>query len=270
MGNPEHIERIQNSTIEEWNKWRKEHLDIRPDLTRADLSYRDLKGIDFRGVGLFKVNFTCSDLRCANLRQSIAIEADFSGANLDGAFVYGISAWDITTDNSTSQLDLVITKPQDPVITLDSLQLAQFIHLLLNNKNWRDVIETLSTKSILILGRFADGHLAELQKLKRVLRTKNRIPILFDFEKPQNRNLTETIITLASMSKIVICDLTDSKSLPQELHATVPDFSSVTFQPIIKNGHTPYAMFEYFEKYPWVKPIIHYDNIEDIFEELKL
>ena len=204
MGNPEHIKRIQNSTIEEWNKWRSNNLSIKPDLTRIDLSNRDLSNIDFRGVGLFKAQMNNTKLCNANLRQAHIVKTDFSGADLSGAYVYGISAWDITTNEHTKQHDLIITAPSESIITVDNLQLAQFLHLLINNKNIRDVIHAVSSKAILILGRFADGHIETLKELKKELRNNNYLPILFDFEKPINRDLTETVITLASLSSLTV------------------------------------------------------------------
>lgn len=264
MGNKEHMNIILNSTVQEWNEWREKNLRIQPDLTRIDLSGRDLTGINFKGVGLFKADLSNANLHNANLRQSIAIKANFSGSNLSGAYVYGISAWDVETDDNTNQKDLIITEPQTPIITVDNLQLAQFIHLLINNKNIRDVIQAVSNKAVLILGRFADGHIDILRQIKVKIRELGYLPILFDFDKPNNRNLTETVITLASLSKVVICDLTNPACIPQELQATIPNFSSVIFQPIIMKDMKEYAMFESFKMYTWVNPIIEYKNIEDL------
>ena len=36
MANPEHLE-ILKQGVEQWNKWREEHPDVRPDLHDADL-----------------------------------------------------------------------------------------------------------------------------------------------------------------------------------------------------------------------------------------
>lgn len=52
------------------------------------------------------------------------------------------------------QSDLLITNKDEPIITVDSLDVAQFIYLLLNNYKIRDVINTVTSKTVLILGRF--------------------------------------------------------------------------------------------------------------------
>lgn len=213
MGNPEHMKIILEGDVETWNTWREDNLRVQPDLTRIDLSGRDLSGIDFRGVGLFKANLSNCNLSKAVLRQAIAIKTDFRNASLSGAYIYGISAWDNQTDGAT-QKDLVITDINEPIITVDSIQIAQFIHLLINNKNIRDAIETIGKKAVLILGWFTPERKGILDAIKDELRKKNYIPILFDFDSPNNRDVTETVVTLAYLSKFIVADITDAKSIP--------------------------------------------------------
>lgn len=269
MGNPEHIKIIENSTVEEWNKWRQQNIRIRPDLTRVDLSSRDLQGIDFRGVGLFKANLSNSNLMNANLRQSIAIKANFSGTNLEGAHVYGISAWDIVLTEETNQKNLIISEPSQSIITVDNLNIAQLVHLMLHNPNIRDILQVIANKAVLILGRFGKGHLNVLQAIREKLRELDYLPILFDFEGPNNRNVTETIVTLAHISKYVIADLTYISSVPQELSFTIPNLPSVIFQPIIREGEEVYSMFEHFNRYPWVNDLVIYKNKEDLIDNFQ-
>jgi hypothetical protein len=49
---------------------------------------------------------------------------------------------------------LIITKENEPEITVDNIEVAQFIYLLMHNQKIRDVIDTITSKVVLILGRF--------------------------------------------------------------------------------------------------------------------
>ena len=51
MAKREHL-KILGQGVDVWNKWRKENLEIKPDLRRADLSEADLGGADLRGSNL--------------------------------------------------------------------------------------------------------------------------------------------------------------------------------------------------------------------------
>jgi len=48
------------------------------------------------------------------------------------------------------------------------------------------------------------------------------IPILFDFEGPRNRDITETVVILAHLARAIIAALTDARSVPQELMSVIP------------------------------------------------
>jgi len=49
MANPEHLEILQQG-VEQWNKWRNEHHDVKPDLSGATLSKAYLVGANLRGA----------------------------------------------------------------------------------------------------------------------------------------------------------------------------------------------------------------------------
>ena len=86
------------------------------------------------------------------------------GADLTGCRIYGASAWDLILDGAKQQ-DLIITPEDEPAITVDNIEVAQFVYLLLHNQKIRDVIDTTS-KAVLILGRFTDDRKTVLDALK--------------------------------------------------------------------------------------------------------
>ena len=139
------------------------------------------------------------------------MNTNLTGADLTGCSVYGVSAWGLKLEK-TKQQNLVITPKNEPEITVDNIEVAQFIYLMLHNEKIRDVIDTITSKAVLILGRFTDERKAVLDALREELRKRNYLPILFDFEKPRSRDTDETITLLARMAKFVIADITDAKS----------------------------------------------------------
>jgi uncharacterized protein YjbI with pentapeptide repeats len=314
MANAEHVA-VLDGGVDEWNKWRTEQGDLRPDLSEmtltgrylygANLSWCNLSGTDLSGatlirakmlgaslckaklneadctsadlqlVALFGAEALCSTLCSANLLYAKLDGANLSGANLTnasltgasvqgtnfrGCRIHGISAWDMSGEPS-DQTGLVITTALEPLITLDDLEVAQFIYLLLNNQKIRHVIDTITSKVVLILGRFTPERKAVLDAIREELRNRDYLPVLFDFEKPSNRDITETVSTLAHMARFVIADITDAKSIPQELMAIVPTLPSVPVQPLLLASQQEYGMFEHFKRFPWVlEPYLYEDQ----------
>jgi len=111
------------------------------------------------------------------------------------------------------------------------------------------------------LGRFGGGGVEILRALAAKLRELEYLPMVFDFDRPTDKNYTETIKTLAGLSKFVIADLS-GPSVPQELYATVPHFKT-PFVPIIEKGRKPYSMFADILEYPWVlQPIVEFESLD--------
>jgi hypothetical protein len=92
---------------------------------------------------------------------------------------------------------------------------------------------------------------------------------LFDFDKPASRNITETVSTLAHLARFIIADITDAKSIPQELMHIVPTLPTVPVQPLILTTQHEYSMFEFFTNFPWVLPIYRYTDQASLLQSLK-
>jgi hypothetical protein len=60
---------------------------------------------------------------------------------------------------SAKQQNLIITRENEPEITVDNIQVAQFVYLLLHNPKIRDVIDTIGKTGVLLLGRFTEGRI---------------------------------------------------------------------------------------------------------------
>jgi uncharacterized protein YjbI with pentapeptide repeats len=277
------------------------------NLTRADLSVANLTEANLEGANLFhaylaganlregflcdanlweanlvKANLSAADLRGANLKEAILCKANLSGANLTGTnlmnadlteadltgcHIYGVSAWGLTLEG-TKQQNLVITRPDEPEITVDDIEVAQFVYLMLNNQKVRNVIDTITSKAVLILGRFTDERKAVLDALREELRKRDYLPILFDFEKPRSRDTDETITLLARMARFIVADITNAKSVLQELRAIVPDLPSVPVQPIILEMQEEPGMFDFYRNRPSFLPVHRYVSQEQLLADL--
>lgn len=237
------------------------------DLSGADLNNSNLNSADLSDTNLKFTNLKHTELQHSILQNSVMIETNLENADLTGAFIYGVSAWNIKVLNAV-QRDLIITSGETFRITVDDIEIAQFIYLLLNNDKIRNVIDTVGKKGVLILGRFTKERKVVLDALRVALRERNFVPMLFDFDKPQQRDFTETIMTLAGLSRFIIADITNPKSSPLELQALVPDYQ-IPFITIIQENEEPFSMFNDLQnKYDWVAKPLEYNSVSDLVEVL--
>lgn len=242
---------------------------IEANLSEANLTKANLGGVYLQLANLSGANLVRANLSGADLYGATVVNADLSGADLTGCYVHGVSAWRVKLEGA-KQHNLVITRDNEPKITVDNIEVAQFIYLLLHNEKIRDVIDTIGKKGVLLLGRFTEGRTAVLERLRDKLRDLGFVPMVFNFDKPETKDFTETVRLLASLSKFVIVDITNPRSAPLELQATVPDYM-VPFAPILQQGEQPFSMFvDLQNKYDWVlQPVVGYTSVDRLIEVLE-
>ena len=242
-------------------------------LNGADLSFASLigstvSGADLTQALLLEADFTNADLVDTQLVGAMMVRTNLEGARMEGCSVYGVSVWDVQ-GRPREQTNFLITPIWVPEITTDNLEVAQFIYLLINNEKIRDVIQTVTSKVVLILGRFTDERRMVLNALRDELRNHNLTPVLFDFDPSMSRDVTETVSLLAHMARFIVADITDPRSIPQELQTIVPNLPSVPIRPIIHVSGSEYGMFEHFKRYPWVLDVHQYDDSKELINSIK-
>ena len=237
------------------------------NLNSADLRYTDLRGAFLCGANLNFSDLSGANLDGADLQSAFMMGTNLTNATLTNCWVYGTSVWDVML-RGTRQSGLIITRRGEPVISVDNLEVAQFIYILLYNEKIRHVINTITSKVVLILGRFTQKRKAVLDAIREELRKHDYLPVLFDFEKPRSRDYTETVSALAHLSRFIIADITSPKSIPQELQAIVPTLTHVPIQPLLQRSSKEYGMFRDFKAYSWVLPIHRYKNADELLKSL--
>jgi hypothetical protein len=88
MADEEYL-RILRQGVSTWNQWRKEHLNVGVDLSRAKLNGAHLGGADLRVAQLNGADLSAAFLCGAILSGANLSEANLSGANVSDANLYG-------------------------------------------------------------------------------------------------------------------------------------------------------------------------------------
>jgi hypothetical protein len=247
------------------------------DLRCADCSGADLSDASLRGAELGRANLsgsrlvgtdlTGSAMRGADLSQCVLIKTNLSDSDLGYTRVYGVSVWDVAGE-PRDETSLIVSPPGDATLSADSLALAQFLYFLIRNENAREVIDTLTTKVVLIRGSFGEERKRVLDSIRDRLRTIGLIPVVFDFAVPASKDTTGTVETLARISRFVVADLTAPSSVPHELATTVPFLRTTPVLMLRQVGATGYSMVKDLQAYPWVLAIHEYESEATLLEQI--
>jgi len=94
IANQKHLNLLKQG-VEVWNRWRKEHPEIQPDLSGADLRSADLRNANLCKADLYKANLreanlaganlSIADLRSIDLSDAYLRTTNLTGANLSGS-----------------------------------------------------------------------------------------------------------------------------------------------------------------------------------------
>ena len=239
------------------------------NLQEADFTGAKLAGAELSEADLTRTRFDSADLTTANLGEAILNETSFLGANLRGAGLHGAFIRNVQTDSKTDQHSLSVdvhvawNAPPGKGITfteVDDIRLAQFHGIIEEHGSVANLISASAKRVVLILGRFLPRRKTVLNRLAEALRDRGKVPVIFDFPGPNNREVSDTVRFIAGMSQFVVVDMTKANSVPLELQATIPDLM-IPVLPIIESGQTIFSMFSDLQRrYFWVQPPVSYKD----------
>ena len=236
---------------------------FKADLSEADLSEADLEGANLQEAVLERTNLRGANLANANLCFATLLKANLEGAILDNAAVHGTSLWDVNTADSR-QRDLDIMPPQEPVLSVDSLQTAQLVGMLLHHEKARYEVFSITLNTVLVIGRFPPERQPVLEAIKESLRRGDFSPLVLDFHLPGSGDKNEIVKTLGRMSRFVVADLTDDRRVADTLDAVVHFLPSIPIQPVAQTGREQGLPDSHYRKYRWVLPLWRFADAADL------
>jgi uncharacterized protein YjbI with pentapeptide repeats len=217
------------------------------DFSRANFSGATFHNTKFNKTILTGANFDGASFVNCNLNRVNLVGASFRVKEITETVVYGIAAWDLQTSDDMKQSKLVIERTYELYSDLiqqgkvpmmvDDIELAQFVYFLSKHAKMRDTLNILNDRGVLLLGRFKDGGLDRLYSMREWFQHNGYVAMIFDFARPDNLSLTETVVTMAGLSKFVVADLSGS-SVPAELQSI---FTQIK-KPVLAFGD-PYTLF---------------------------
>lgn len=231
------------------------------NLDGAELSHAILINANLNGADLRRVNFEKANLSNADLSNCILTNCNFAETNLSGAIllnckIYGISTWDVKTDNRTLMKNLIIPKEDQPTMIVDDIEIAQFFYFLINNKKILNFLSTFIYVSkkifVLLLGSFDLETKEVLYSIKDELSKHNLQGIIYDSNPIKSQRMMETVKTLALLSKFVIIDFSKRSGQLYEI-AKLVDNIKVPYATIAIEGTKISEMLEDMNDYYWYR-----------------
>ncbi|MCC6446836.1 MAG: pentapeptide repeat-containing protein [Armatimonadetes bacterium] len=239
------------------------------DLTGANLAGADLSGADLRATQVIKADLSRANLTGANLEYAHWVEVNLWQGKLNHCRIHGLSSWDVKLEDA-EQFDLTLTPPGEPVVTVDTVGMAQLVYLLLHDARLRSLVRVRSPKAAVIFGHFGkEGRREFLTAIKTAVRQAGCIPVLCDFGTHENQTSYERMDVLARLARFVVLDMTDPVNVPQEFAAIIDRLPATAVLPLLKRKSDLWSMYSHLSRHERVLEMREYDSIEELTNGLQ-
>ena len=157
----------------------------------------------------------------------------------------------------------------ESAITVDNLEVVQFLYLLIRSQKTCDVLDTITSKVVLILGRFGE-RTANLETLREALRhhPNGYIPVLYYFNSHTVKPVLETVKVLATLARFVVVNLTDPNTARSELSYITTNVQPVPIQSLIEAGASLPPEYSTWQTYRSFLPVHRYADFDQLIANL--
>jgi hypothetical protein len=234
----------------------------------ADLSGADLSGAHLMGANFHDANLAKANLSNANLTAASLVSAKIEGTILSNCSVYGVSAFNLE-GAPKNQSNLVITSLGESPIAVSDLESAQFVYLLISGRKVPQILESVNSRLVLVLGNFKAERKGILRSIEVVLQRLKLTSIVAHFSSPIDRGLIEKVLLLAKFVRFMVADPTESKPLQRFLHDCWTELQSVPVHSIIQTAWSKQDLQDSKQIPDTISECLSYSTPEDLRELLE-
>jgi hypothetical protein len=173
-------------------------------------------------------------------------------------------------------------------MNVDHLGVAQFLQVLFHTALVPQIIETITSSIVLIVGQFFGDRAGVEDALRGELQRRERLPVTLELDNPAPAEAGTPIATVVRLARYVILDVTqlhpggymrmsyyplldwDRAHLWRSYEASkresykrwasiIADVPSVPVVPLLQQGKKSRKLYDYIKRYPWVLPPVQYE-----------
>ena len=228
----------------------------------------NLSGASFVWADLVQVDLTKADLSRANLSYTRMAECDLTQTRLVDCIVTGIRVTHLSLEGA-KQSNLALAFGNTYPISLDDLEIAQFVSIILESEKIASTIGSPFARLVLILGCFAAERKTLLDAMRGALTDAGYQVVAIDFSNATLRQDSRILSSLAGLARFAIAEISEPRGVLQALVSIVESAPPVPIQIVHEQGARPGRLNESMKQYDWVFAPRSYKDSGDLVKLLR-